>query len=147
MAHRSMVRRSSATVVRSPLLMFFRRPTCGHRNQIPTGIFTTRVDDALTAGIRTEPQTSPVAPPCAQTPCPKNGAWANGLPAALPDPAEATAWISRRRRSAARAVQHATHGEVTWAEINQKRLLGRPLTPMLCATARPLEERGSPVDG
>ena len=34
MAHRSMVRRSSAPVVRSPLLMFFRRRTCGHRNQI-----------------------------------------------------------------------------------------------------------------
>ena len=34
MAHRSMVRRSSAPVVRSPLLMFFRRRTFGHRNQI-----------------------------------------------------------------------------------------------------------------
>ena len=34
MAHRLMVRRSSATVVSSPLLMFFRRRRCGHRNQI-----------------------------------------------------------------------------------------------------------------
>jgi integrase len=34
MAHRSMVGRSSATVLSSPLLMFFRRRTCGHRNQI-----------------------------------------------------------------------------------------------------------------
>ena len=34
MAHRSMVRRSGATVVSSPLLKFFRRHTCGPRNQI-----------------------------------------------------------------------------------------------------------------
>ena len=36
-----------------------------------------------------------------------------GNPACPPESAEAPAWISRRRRSAARAVQHATHGEVS----------------------------------
>jgi hypothetical protein len=50
MAHHSMVRRISATGVSSPLLMFFRRRTCGHRNQIAQP--RTGADKGLSAKIR-----------------------------------------------------------------------------------------------